>query len=188
VAAAQSRNGTSLKTSIAIRPKPKLSCEVAICGGCSKPVSQGDNARNIQPLGAIKNTKPTANAACGTANKKPKRRTSASHHGLPNACEINQAVKPHANKVEARPVHSVMLIALPICGALKSSFQASKLVLAITEYAQTAIKKIAIGKANRLVAILVLLSLGNNAIPIKPRSGAAIPSQSDRPNCHGVQG
>ena len=151
---------------------------MAICGGCSKPVNQGEKARKIQPLGAIKKINPTANAACGTASNHPSLRTRAAHQGLPKACEMSQAVRPHASSVEAKPVHIVIRIAELMLGASNSAFHASKLPIAGIEYAQTAIKREATGKAS-----VALASIG-----FTPRNGAAILSQSGRPNCHVARG
>ena len=68
VAAAHSRNGTSLATSAAIRPRPQGSCVVAQGGGALNPVAQGDSRRSSHPLGASRNASPIAKAACGTAS------------------------------------------------------------------------------------------------------------------------
>ena len=57
---------------------PAASPTVATSGGNVHPVSHGDNARAIQPDGAIRNARPSAMAECGVdrigASHAPSRR------------------------------------------------------------------------------------------------------------------
>jgi hypothetical protein len=81
-AAAHSRNGSSLATSTAIRPRPQGSWVVLQGGGASARWPRATGAQ--QPAaGRDQAAKPIAKAACGTASIGASRRTSRATAGCP---------------------------------------------------------------------------------------------------------
>ncbi len=79
---------------------------VGQAGGQSKPVSQGESARSNQPLGAIRNTRPMAKAACGVASITGTPRSNAPMRSRTKPWASSQAVIHQASAVELSPVHS----------------------------------------------------------------------------------
>ena len=115
VAEAHSKKGTSLATSTAMSPRPHGSCVVSHGGGASKPVAQGERARSSQPLGAIKNASPIANAACGTASMGPSARTQRAHAAEGNPRDSNHAAVATDSTLDIKPVHNVISSARGAC-------------------------------------------------------------------------
>ena len=124
-AALHSKNGTSLNTSTAIRPKPQGSWVVNHAGGALLPVNQGDRRRATHPLGATRAIRPTANATCGTAKSGPKQRTSFCHRAPGKFCDKTKAVTSKEIPVAATPVQRVVKIAPRSCRWEPSSCHAA---------------------------------------------------------------
>jgi hypothetical protein len=76
-------------------------------GGTSKPVSQGESARTIQPDGAITNARPIANAECGVARIGASHAAARGPHARPAAHAQNPNARNADSSVAAKPVTSV---------------------------------------------------------------------------------
>ena len=156
-----------------------------------KPVSKGDTARSSQQLGAIKNIRPTANAACGTASIGPRARTMRPHMGKAKLRDSNQAHRPKASAVDTRPVHKLMRHAGQSRGAVVTSVHAAKCQALAIQAHRMAAK----GSNTKLAKATFATSLTDRAAGVvwlqafrfRLRSGAATLSQSGRPNCRGAR-
>ncbi len=96
-------------------------------GGQSKPVSQGESARSSQPLGAIKNSSPTANAAWGVASRAGTGRSSRASVPSTQARRSKARLTHQASAVDASPVHRLKPSARNQVGSSPSARQASAL-------------------------------------------------------------
>ena len=176
VAAAHSKNGTSLATSTRTSPRPQGSWVVSHGGGAFNPVAQGEKARNSQPLGAIKKAKPMAKAACGTASRGPNARTRADHRRPGKWCDSSQAARAMARPLASTPVirvsptaRQVWVSAHTLCHAARSKAPRSAAPTVHTSgTARTAMSSRAMPRSVRQTGERAMVSARPRRVPPKP--------------------